>query len=68
MRLVAKCVWGACIATDIEDRDPLKVCFSQTMVEVLMLCSMSWVSPRLPDCCNLNDDFDSDAGVVGQGY
>ena len=68
MRLVARCVWCACIAADVKDRDPVKVRVSQTLVEVLMLCSMSGVSPRLPDCCNLNDDFDSDAGVFGQGY
>ena len=67
MWLAARCVWCACVAADVQDRDPVKVRVNQTLVEVLVLCSMAGVSPRLPNCCNLNNDFDCNAGVFGQG-
>ena len=67
MWLAARCVWCACVAADVQDRDPVKVRVSETLIEVLMLCSVADVGPCLPDCCNLNNDFDCNAGMFGQG-
>ena len=65
---IARCVWCACIAADIEHRDPVKVFVSQALVQVLVLCSMSRFCPRFPDCSNLNYDLDCNASVFGQGH
>lgn len=68
MWLIAWGVWCPCTTADIEDRNPLEVSFSETLVEVRVLVSVPRFGPCFPDCSYLYDDFDCNAGVLGQSY
>ena len=61
--------WGvrcAGVLADVEHCDTLKVFINQSLIQVLVLLSLFGVCPSFPNSNNLDDDFDSRAGVFGE--
>lgn len=54
------CLLHACRCS----HDPYQV-FLQVLVEVLVLVTVFGICPSFPDCSNLDNDFNSRAGVLG---